>query len=53
MDGKELKSYCQGEECEHGVALCCKDCPIRSGCEDVCGGPEDGAGVDGPCEYRV
>ena len=51
MDDKE-KRYCQGEECENGVALCCADCPERCSCPEVCDGP-DGKGIYGPCEYRV
>lgn len=49
---REKRSHCQGEECGAGITYCCKDCPDRNICAEVCDGPEDGT-IDGPCEFRI
>lgn len=49
---KEKSSLCPGWECEIHSNLCCRDCPDRYVCAEVCDGPEGGS-IDGHCEWRV
>lgn len=49
---KERRSSCSGGKCGKGTDFCCRDCPDRYVCAEVCDGPEGGS-IDGHCEWRV
>lgn len=48
---KEKSSLCAGDNCEKDIKFCCRDCPERYVCAEVCDGPEGGS-IDGHCEFR-
>lgn len=49
---KEKSSLCSGWKCVKDTDLCCRDCPDRYVCAEVCDGPEGGS-IDGHCEFRI